>query len=138
MRGADTAVDGIARRLGSTRRFVLALASTAVGLLATLVLVAACTAQAQAAGLTAGLSASLLLATAGIGLLALFAFALTWLATALGLAAKSVETASNTPMFLTLLVFLGSGFVPAATMPVSVNPRGKPGQPVLVNRNDEK
>jgi ABC-2 type transport system permease protein len=53
-----------------------------------------------------------------IGVLTLFAFALIWLATALGLAAKSVETASNTPMFLTLLPFLGSAFVPAATMPV--------------------
>ncbi len=52
-----------------------------------------------------------------IGLLALFGFALIWLATALGLAAKSVETASNTPMFLTLLPFLGSGFVPTASMP---------------------
>jgi ABC-2 type transport system permease protein len=57
---------------------------------------------------------------AAIGLLALFAFALVWLATALGLAAKSVETASNTPMFLTLLVFLGSGFVPASTMPAGL------------------
>jgi ABC-2 type transport system permease protein len=53
-----------------------------------------------------------------IGMLTLFTFALIWLATALGLAAKSVETASNTPMFLTLLPFLGSAFVPAATMPV--------------------
>ena len=52
-----------------------------------------------------------------IGVLALFGLALIWLATALGLAAKSVETASNTPMFLTLLPFLGSGFVPTATMP---------------------
>jgi len=52
-----------------------------------------------------------------VGLVALFAFALIWLATALGLAAKSVETASNTPMFLTLLPFLGSGFVPAGSMP---------------------
>jgi ABC-2 type transport system permease protein len=51
------------------------------------------------------------------GLLTLFAFALIWLATALGLAAKSVETASNTPMFLTFLPFLGSGFVPTGTMP---------------------
>jgi ABC-2 type transport system permease protein len=51
------------------------------------------------------------------GLLVLFAFALIWLATALGLAAKSVETASNTPMILTLLPFLGSAFVPVATMP---------------------
>ena len=54
---------------------------------------------------------------AAIGLLALFAFALIWLATALGLAAKSVETASNTPMILTLLPFLGSAFVPTTTMP---------------------
>jgi ABC-2 type transport system permease protein len=52
-----------------------------------------------------------------VGLLALFTLALIWLATALGLAARSVETASNTPMFLTLLPFLGSGFVPVATMP---------------------
>jgi ABC-2 type transport system permease protein len=54
---------------------------------------------------------------AALGMLVLFSFALIWLATALGLAAKSVETASNTPMFLTLLVFLGSGFVLTATMP---------------------
>jgi ABC-2 type transport system permease protein len=52
-----------------------------------------------------------------IGLLALFAFALIWLAVALGLAAKSVETASNTPMFLTLLPFLSSSFVPTSTIP---------------------
>ena len=57
---------------------------------------------------------------AAIGVLALFAFALIWLATALGLAAKSVETASNTPMFLTLLPFLGSGFVLIATMPTGL------------------
>jgi ABC-2 type transport system permease protein len=57
---------------------------------------------------------------AAIGLLVLFTFALIWLATALGLAAKSVETASNTPMFLTLLLFLGSGFVPVSTMPVGL------------------
>ena len=55
-----------------------------------------------------------------IGVLALFAFALIWLAVALGLAAKSVETASNTPMFLMLLPFLGSAFVPTATMPTGL------------------
>ena len=54
---------------------------------------------------------------AAIGLLTLFAFALIWLCAALGLAAKTVETASNTPMVLTLLPFLSSGFVPTATMP---------------------
>jgi ABC-2 type transport system permease protein len=54
---------------------------------------------------------------AALGLLTLFAFALIWLAVALGLAAKSVETASNTPMILFLLVFLSSGFVRTQTMP---------------------
>ncbi len=54
---------------------------------------------------------------ATIGILALFTFALIWLAVALGLAAKSVETASNTPMILFLLVFLSSGFVRTQTMP---------------------
>jgi ABC-2 type transport system permease protein len=57
---------------------------------------------------------------AAIGILALFAFALIWLAVALGLAAKSVETASNTPMVLILLPFFGSGFVATATMPTGL------------------
>ncbi|MGD0197401.1 MAG: ABC transporter permease [Solirubrobacteraceae bacterium] len=57
---------------------------------------------------------------AAIGVLLLFTLALIWLATALGLAAKSVETASNTPMFLTLLPFLSSAFVPTATMPAGL------------------
>ena len=54
---------------------------------------------------------------AAVGVLLLFAFALVWLSAALGLAANSVETASNTPMLLTLLPLLSSGFVPTATMP---------------------
>ena len=57
---------------------------------------------------------------AALGVLGLFSFALIWLSTALGLAAKSVETASNTPMFLTLLPFLSSGFVLTATLPVGL------------------
>ena len=57
---------------------------------------------------------------AAAGVLSLFAFGLIWLSAALGLAAKSVETASNTPMFLTLLPFLSSGFVPTASMPVGL------------------
>ncbi|MGH9130821.1 MAG: ABC transporter permease [Acidimicrobiales bacterium] len=57
---------------------------------------------------------------ATIGIVALFAFALIWLAVALGLAAKSVETASNSPMILILLPFFGSGFVPTATMPAGL------------------
>jgi ABC-2 type transport system permease protein len=54
---------------------------------------------------------------AGIGILALFAFAVIWLAVAFGLAAKSVQTASNTPMILFLLLFLSSVFVQTKTMP---------------------
>lgn len=57
---------------------------------------------------------------AAIGVLGLFGLGLIWLATALGLAAKSVETASNTPMFLTLLPLLGSGFVPTESMPAGL------------------
>jgi ABC-2 type transport system permease protein len=38
----------------------------------------------------------------------------------MGLNARSVETASNTPMILLLLPFLGSGFVPVETMPAAV------------------
>jgi ABC-2 type transport system permease protein len=57
---------------------------------------------------------------AAAGILALFAFALIWLSAALGIAAKSVETASNTPMFLTLLPFLSSAFVPTASMPAGL------------------
>ena len=57
---------------------------------------------------------------AALGVLTLFATALIWLSAALGLAAKSVETASNTPMFLTLLPFLSSAFVPTDTMPAGL------------------
>jgi ABC-2 type transport system permease protein len=57
---------------------------------------------------------------AAIGLLVLTAFALTWLSVAFGLVSKSVETASNLPMFLILLPFLGSGFVPTASMPAGL------------------
>ena len=51
------------------------------------------------------------------GLLVLAAVAVSWLSVAMGLVSDSVETASNLPMFLILLPFLGSGFVPTATMP---------------------
>jgi len=57
---------------------------------------------------------------AAIGILTLFAFALIWLAVALGLAAKSVETASNTPMILFMVLFLSSAFVATATMPTGL------------------
>ena len=52
-----------------------------------------------------------------IGVLAMTSFALSWLSVAMGLAAKSGESASNLPMPLILLPFLGSGFVPTESMP---------------------
>jgi ABC-2 type transport system permease protein len=55
-----------------------------------------------------------------IGLLALTTFAVTWLSVAFGMVSKSVETASNIPMFLMLLPFLGSGFVPTDSMPPAI------------------
>jgi ABC-2 type transport system permease protein len=51
------------------------------------------------------------------GILVLVAAAVSWLTVGMGLAADSVETASNSPMILMLLPFLGSGFVPTASMP---------------------
>jgi ABC-2 type transport system permease protein len=55
-----------------------------------------------------------------IGLLVLIAFSLTWLTVGMGLAADSVETASNTPLFLMILPFISSAFVPTDAMPVGL------------------
>ncbi|MGW2865511.1 ABC transporter permease [Streptomyces sp. NPDC001205] len=52
-----------------------------------------------------------------IGILAMFTFAITWLSVALALIARNVATASNLPMPLLILPFLGSGVVPTASMP---------------------
>ena len=57
---------------------------------------------------------------AAIGVLTLLVLALTWLSVALGLVSKSVESASNAPMPLMLLPFLGSGFVPTDSMPAGL------------------
>jgi ABC-2 type transport system permease protein len=57
---------------------------------------------------------------AAAGLVIFLTLALTWLSVALGLVAKTVETASNLPMFLMLLPFLGSGFVPTESMPAGL------------------
>jgi ABC-2 type transport system permease protein len=58
------------------------------------------------------------LATAGM--LTLFAVAVTWLSVALGLKSSTPEAASNAPMPLILLPFLGSGFVPTDSMPTAL------------------
>ena len=52
-----------------------------------------------------------------LGLMVLTAFAVSWLSVVMGMVTGSVETASNLPMILTLLLFLSSAFVPTATMP---------------------
>jgi ABC-2 type transport system permease protein len=54
------------------------------------------------------------------GFFVLFGLMLTWLTVAMGAAARTVESASNTPMILMLLPFFGSGFVPVDTMPTAV------------------
>ncbi len=51
-----------------------------------------------------------------IGIAALTAWAMTWVAMAMGLSAKAPEAASNLPLPIILLPFLGSGFVPATSM----------------------
>jgi ABC-2 type transport system permease protein len=53
-----------------------------------------------------------------IGLIAFISFAISWLGVAMGMQAKSVETASNLPILLVILPMLGSGFVPTESMPV--------------------
>ncbi|MEU6246202.1 ABC transporter permease [Glycomyces sp. NPDC047010] len=55
-----------------------------------------------------------------VGVLALISFGLTWLTVGMGMSAKSVEEASNTPMILMLLPFLGSAFVPTESMPTVI------------------
>jgi len=57
---------------------------------------------------------------AAFGMTTLILLAITWLAVAMGMASKSVESASNLPTLLVLLPFLGSGFVPTDTMPAVV------------------
>jgi ABC-2 type transport system permease protein len=58
---------------------------------------------------------------AALAVLAMITFSLTWVAVAMGVVAKSVESASNMPMFLLFLPFLGSGFVPTDSLPSGVS-----------------
>ena len=54
---------------------------------------------------------------AATGLIVLISYAISWLAVAMGMQSKTVETASNLPLLLVLLPMLGSGFVPTESMP---------------------
>ena len=84
----------------------------------TLIGVIVVTAAAIAVGFRPHANAGEWLAASGVVLL--LTFAVTWLCVGLGLSAKSVETASNSPMFLILLPFLGSGFVPVGSLPAGI------------------
>jgi ABC-2 type transport system permease protein len=57
---------------------------------------------------------------AAAGVLGMITFAVIWFSVVCGLVTDSVETASNLPMPLILLPFLGSGFVPTDSMPTAV------------------
>ncbi|MFC0041935.1 ABC transporter permease [Actinomadura rayongensis] len=57
---------------------------------------------------------------AAAGMLTLFVVAVTWLSVALGMKSPTPEAASNAPMPLILLPFLGSGFVPTDSMPTAL------------------
>ncbi|NED99914.1 ABC transporter permease [Phytoactinopolyspora halotolerans] len=65
-------------------------------------------------------SASVVEWLAVAGVVAMVAFALTWLTVALGLVSDTVEAASNMPLPLIFLPFLGSGFVPTESMPAGL------------------
>jgi ABC-2 type transport system permease protein len=54
---------------------------------------------------------------AAAAVLALAALAVSWFSVALGMWPRDVETASNLPIFLVLLPFLSSAFVPTDSMP---------------------
>ena len=54
------------------------------------------------------------------GMIVLISFAVSWLGVAMGMQAKTVETASNLPLILSILPLLGSGFVPTASMPAGL------------------
>lgn len=101
----------IARGSVLTGHVLSSLVQTAVGLVVVL-------ATAMLVGFrpTAGAAA-----WAGVAaVLAMATFALVWVSVAMGLAARSVETASNLPMPLSLLPFFGSGFVPTDSMPAGL------------------
>lgn len=111
---------------GIINRFrTMAISRTAVmtghvlgGVIQTLISVAAVIGVALLMGFrpSAGLVGWLAIA----GFLALLSVGLTWLAGAIGLAAKGPESASNMPLPLTFLPMLGSGFVPTDSMPAGL------------------
>ncbi|MFE5483659.1 ABC transporter permease [Streptomyces sp. NPDC056527] len=58
---------------------------------------------------------------AALGLVLFLAFGLSWISAAMGMGAKTVEAASNAPMPLTFLPFLGSAVVTTDSMPTGLS-----------------
>jgi ABC-2 type transport system permease protein len=101
-------------RTMSISRFALLTGHIVASVIQTLLSMAALLGVAVAIGFRP--QADLLQWLGVIGVAALATVAMTWLAMAMGLIAKVPEGASNLPMPFILLPFLGSGFVPAASM----------------------
>jgi ABC-2 type transport system permease protein len=117
---ASDMAEGIINRF---RTMAIARSSVLIGhvigsVLQTLLSVALVTGVAVAMGFRP--NATLLEWIAAAGLLVLLMVALTWIAAAMGLVAKNVESASNLPLPFTFLPLLGSGFVPTDSMPAAV------------------
>lgn len=55
-----------------------------------------------------------------VGVVTLVSLPVVWLSTAMGVRARSIESASNQPMLFMLLPFFGSGFVPTDTLPTGL------------------
>ncbi|PRH77394.1 ABC transporter permease [Streptomyces solincola] len=98
----------ISRASVLTGHVVGSLVQTAIGLVAVLGAALACGFRPNA---------TVVEWAAALGVLMLLAFALTWVSAAMGLVAKTVESASNAPMPLTFLPFMGSSIVPPESMP---------------------
>jgi ABC-2 type transport system permease protein len=88
------------------------------GVLQTLLSVAVVIALALAMGFRPTATPLEWLGTAG--LLTVLVIALTWLSAGIGLVAKSPESASNLPLPLQFLPFLGSAIVPTTSMPAGL------------------
>jgi ABC-2 type transport system permease protein len=98
---------------------VAILAAHVINSVLTTIVSTACVAVASVAlGFRPHASAARWLAAAG--LLLLLSLALTWLAVAMGLVSATPEAASNSPMLIVFLPFVGSAFAPAALMPAGV------------------
>jgi ABC-2 type transport system permease protein len=80
-----------------------------------LVAVLLMTGVATAMGFRTDTSAPLVILT--VLLLVLLTATVTWLGVLIGLTSSSPETASNWPLLIILLPFLGSGFIPTASLP---------------------